>query len=63
MQAVPHVARSASVDFLSGLVTIEGTMIALVDLDNLLAEPSGENDPNPAKGAGVAAHGNSPINH
>jgi hypothetical protein len=26
------------VDFLSGLVTIEGTMIALVDLPNLLAE-------------------------
>ena len=44
VQAVPHVARSSSVDFLSGLVTIEGTMIALVDLDNLLAEQTGGDD-------------------
>jgi hypothetical protein len=35
---VPQIARSSRVDFLSGLVTIDGTMIALVDLPNLLAE-------------------------
>jgi purine-binding chemotaxis protein CheW len=44
VQEVPHVARSSRVDFLSGLVTIDGTMIALVDLDNLLAERSGLDD-------------------
>jgi purine-binding chemotaxis protein CheW len=38
VQAVPQIARSSRVDFLSGLVTIEGIMIALVDLPNLLAE-------------------------
>jgi purine-binding chemotaxis protein CheW len=38
VQAVPHVAHSSSVDFLSGLITIDGAMIALVDLPNLLAE-------------------------
>jgi purine-binding chemotaxis protein CheW len=38
IQAVPQVTRSARVDFLSGLITIDGAMIALVDLPNLLAE-------------------------
>jgi purine-binding chemotaxis protein CheW len=38
VQPVPQIARTSSVDFLSGLVTIDGTMIALVDLPNLLAE-------------------------
>ena len=38
MQPVPQIARSSRVDFLSGLVTIDDTMIALVDLPNLLAE-------------------------
>jgi hypothetical protein len=36
-----------SVDFLSGLVTVDGTMIALVDLPNLLAEPPGGNAVDP----------------
>ncbi len=40
VQPVPHVTRSAHADFLSGLVTVDGTMIALVDLNNLLAERS-----------------------
>jgi purine-binding chemotaxis protein CheW len=44
VQAVPQIARSSRVDFLSGLVTIDGTMIALVDLPNLLAERSGAED-------------------
>jgi hypothetical protein len=47
---VPQIARSSRVDFLSGLVTIDGTMIALVDLPNLLAERSGEEDADPAAG-------------
>jgi purine-binding chemotaxis protein CheW len=37
IQAVPRVAQSNRVDFLAGLVTIEGAMIALIDLPNLLA--------------------------
>jgi purine-binding chemotaxis protein CheW len=36
IQAVPRVAQSTRVDFLAGLVTIEGAMIALIDLPNLL---------------------------
>ena len=56
VQPVPQIARSSRVDFLSGLVTIDGTMIALVDLDNLLAEQSGKRDPDPAAGAEAAAH-------
>jgi hypothetical protein len=42
VQPVPQIACSSRVDFLSGLVTIDGTMIALVDLPNLLAERSRE---------------------
>ena len=38
VQPVPQIARSSRIDFLSGLVTIDGTMIALVDLPNLLSE-------------------------
>ena len=38
VQPVPQIARTSRVDFLSGLVTVDGTMIALVDLPNLLAE-------------------------
>jgi purine-binding chemotaxis protein CheW len=37
IQAVPRVAQSTRIDFLAGLVTIEGAMIALIDLPNLLA--------------------------
>ena len=51
VQAVPQIARSSRVDFLSGLVTIDGTMIALVDLPNLLAEQFNTEDaaePEPA---------------
>jgi purine-binding chemotaxis protein CheW len=42
VQPVPQIARSSRIDF---LVTIDGTMIALVDLPNLLAERVGEADP------------------
>jgi purine-binding chemotaxis protein CheW len=40
VQPVPQVTRHARTDFLSGLVTIETSMIALINLKNLLAEPS-----------------------
>ena len=37
IQPVPRAAKGAATDFLSGLVTNDGTMIALIDLPNLLA--------------------------
>lgn len=37
VQPVPHIANSSRVAFLSGLVTIDGGMIALIDLHNLLS--------------------------
>jgi purine-binding chemotaxis protein CheW len=40
IQPVPHVSRASQANFLSGLVTIESTMIALINLNNLLAERS-----------------------
>jgi purine-binding chemotaxis protein CheW len=36
VQPVPKVAKSARADFLSGLVTIDNVMVALIDLPNLL---------------------------
>jgi purine-binding chemotaxis protein CheW len=38
VQPVPQVSRNIRADFLSGLVTIDETMIALIDLDCLLSE-------------------------
>jgi len=38
IQPVPQVSRTFQANFLSGLVTIENTMIALINLDNLLSE-------------------------
>jgi purine-binding chemotaxis protein CheW len=40
IQPVPQVSRTLQANFLAGLVTIEGTMIALINLDNLLSEQS-----------------------
>jgi len=37
IQAVPRVANGSRIGFLSGLVTIESGMIALIDLPNLLS--------------------------
>jgi len=37
IQPVPQVTQAARIDFLSGLATIEGAMIALIDLPNLLS--------------------------
>jgi len=41
VQPVPKVSKSVSADFLSGLVTIENVMLALIDLPNLLSDASG----------------------
>jgi purine-binding chemotaxis protein CheW len=38
IQPVPRTSQGSATDFLSGLVTIDNTMIALIDLPNLLAE-------------------------
>jgi purine-binding chemotaxis protein CheW len=37
VQPVPRIAQASRVDFLSGLVTVDGAMLALIDLQNLLA--------------------------
>src|SRR5262249_49949227 len=37
IQPVPRIAQASRVEFLSGLVTIEGAVIALIDLPNLLS--------------------------
>src|SRR6266436_4595986 len=44
IQPVPRVAQVSRVDFLSGLVTVDNAMIALIDLPNLLSGQVGEND-------------------
>src|ERR1700694_5040003 len=38
VQAVPRVTTASRLDFLSGLVTVDGAMIALIDISNLLSE-------------------------
>jgi purine-binding chemotaxis protein CheW len=38
IQPVPRTAQGATADFLAGLVTHDNTMIALIDLPNLLAD-------------------------
>ena len=38
IQPVPRTAQGASSDFLSGIVSIDNTMIALIDLPSLLTE-------------------------
>lgn len=42
VQPVPKVARSSRSDFLSGLVTIDSVMLALIDLPNLLTVTANE---------------------
>jgi purine-binding chemotaxis protein CheW len=39
IKAVPKVAQSARLDFLSGIVTIDDSMIALIELPHLLTQP------------------------
>jgi purine-binding chemotaxis protein CheW len=50
IQAVPQIAQASRVDFLSGLATMEGAMIALIDLPKLL-QIEIESLPNQAAGA------------
>lgn len=42
VQPVPKIAQASRIDFLSGLVTVENAMIALIDLYNLLSVPVGD---------------------
>jgi purine-binding chemotaxis protein CheW len=56
IQPVPRIAQASRVEFLSGLATVEGAMIALIDLPNLLAVQI-EIDAAEAKSA-AAAHAN-----
>jgi purine-binding chemotaxis protein CheW len=44
IQPVPRVVQSSRVEFLAGLVTIEGAMIALIDLPHLLSMPTNSLD-------------------
>lgn len=44
IQPVPRVVQSSRVEFLAGLVTIEGAMIALIDLPHLLSMPANSLD-------------------
>ena len=44
VQPVPKVVKSSRSDFLSGLVTIENVMLALIDLPNLLTVTANETD-------------------
>jgi purine-binding chemotaxis protein CheW len=39
IKMVPKVAQSARLDFLSGIVTVENSMIALIELSNLISQP------------------------
>src|SRR5262245_42744297 len=45
IQAVPRIAQASRVDFLSGLVTVENSMIALIDLPNLLSVQVDDDEP------------------
>jgi purine-binding chemotaxis protein CheW len=42
IQPVPKIAQGSRADFLSGLVTVDDAMIALIDLPNLLNSKDGE---------------------
>jgi purine-binding chemotaxis protein CheW len=55
IQAVPHIAQAARADFLSGLVTVDDAMIALIDLPNLLSLSPVPEDAQPAGTAKSAA--------
>ena len=54
IQPVPRVAQASRVDFLSGLVTVDGTMIALIDLPNLLSVSVSDRAATGAAGAQAA---------
>ena len=47
VQPVPRVSAASRMDFLSGLVMVEGAMIALIDLSNMLSETADESGEQP----------------
>jgi purine-binding chemotaxis protein CheW len=47
VQAVPRITAASRLDFLSGLVTVDGAMIALIEISNLLYELPQESDQRP----------------
>lgn len=53
IQPVPRIAQAVRLDFLSGLVTVDGTMIALIDLANLLSLTAGDAGPSRADPGGA----------
>src|SRR5260370_10447154 len=55
IQPVPRVAQASHVDFLSGLVTIESGMIALIDLPHLLSVSISDGTDSAAAGPQAAA--------
>ena len=58
IQSVPRTAQGAGSDFLSGLVTNDNTMIALIDLPSLLSvQDGGDGATRPAAEANFAAPG------
>jgi purine-binding chemotaxis protein CheW len=54
IQPVPRIAQASRIDFLSGLVTVDNAMIALIDLPNLLSVPVDEDEEADRKRASVA---------
>ena len=54
VQPVPRIANGSRISFLSGLVTVEGAMIALIDLPNLLSVQIDGEDAAPPAVAGAA---------
>src|SRR5215475_10928540 len=44
IQPVPKTAQASRSGFLSGLVTVDGALLALIDLPNLLSLPAGDAD-------------------
>jgi purine-binding chemotaxis protein CheW len=55
VQPVPRIAQGSRADFLSGLVTIESGMIALIDLSHLLSVSAGDNGETGPAGQQAAA--------
>ena len=55
VQPVPRVTQNARIDFLSGLVMIDGVMIALIDLANLLPNSKNEIESDDSVGH-ISAH-------
>jgi purine-binding chemotaxis protein CheW len=48
VQAVPRVTQNSRLSFLSGLVTVDGAMIALINISNLLSDVADVSDERPA---------------